>query len=94
MFIAFLGLDNAELFKRATGFVRFREINGWHFFSCSFWNFDYWLFICEECYRRFLIGILIFDSIGIPLGVTELPSGMNNILVPPSVSQVASVCGV
>src|SRR5699024_8948405 len=37
-----------------------------------------------------LIGILLSTLIGIPLGVTELPSGLNNILsMPPSVSNVA-----
>ena len=91
MFIAFLGLDNAGIIQTGDGtLLGLGELTAGTSLVALFGILITGFLFAKNVKGALLIGILISTLIGIPLGVTELPAGMNNIMsLPPSVSNVA-----
>ncbi|HIZ71747.1 MAG TPA: NCS2 family permease [Candidatus Atopostipes pullistercoris] len=91
LFIAFLGLDNAGIIQAGDGtLLGLGDLTSGSALVALFGILVTGFLFAKNVQGALLIGILISTLIGIPLGVTELPSGVNNILsMPPSVSQVA-----
>ena len=91
LFIAFLGLDNAGIIQAGDGtLLGLGDLTSGSALVALFGILITGFLFAKNVKGALLIGILISTLIGIPLGVTELPSGVNNILsMPPSVSQVA-----
>ena len=91
LFIAFLGLDNAGIIQTGDGtLLGLGELTAGTSLVALFGILITGFLFAKNVKGALLIGILISTLIGIPLGVTELPAGMNNIMsLPPSVSNVA-----
>ena len=91
LFIAFLGLDNAGIIQSGDGtLLGLGDLTAGTSLVALFGILITGFLFAKDVKGALLIGILVSTLIGIPLGVTELPSGINNIMsLPPSVSKVA-----
>ncbi|SHF14724.1 putative MFS transporter, AGZA family, xanthine/uracil permease [Atopostipes suicloacalis DSM 15692] len=91
LFIAFLGLDNAGIIQSGDGtLLGLGNLTAGTSLVALFGILITGFLFAKNVKGALLIGILVSTLIGIPLGVTELPSGINNIMsLPPSVSKVA-----
>ena len=91
LFIAFLGLDNAGIIQAGDGtLLGLGDLTAGSSIVALLGILITGFLFAKNVKGALLIGILLSTLIGIPLGVTELPSGLNNILsMPPSVSNVA-----
>src|SRR5699024_124282 len=91
LFIAFLGLDGAGIIQAGDGtLLGLGDLTSGAPLVAIFGILITGFLFSKNVKGALLIGILVSTLIGIPLGVTELPAGLNNIMsMPPSVSNVA-----
>ncbi len=91
LFIAFLGLDGANIIQTGNGtLLGLGDLTSGAPLVAIIGILVTGFLFANNVQGALLIGILISTLVGIPLGVTELPAGMNNIMsLPPSVSEVA-----
>lgn len=91
LFIAFLGLDGANIIQTGNGtLLGLGDLTSGAPLVAIIGILVTGFLFANNIQGALLIGILISTLVGIPLGVTELPAGMNNIMsLPPSVSEVA-----
>ena len=91
LFIAFLGLDGAGIIQAGDGtLLGLGDLNSGAPLVAIIGILITGFLFSKNVKGALLIGILVSTLIGIPLGVTELPTGLNNIMsLPPSVSEVA-----
>ena len=91
LFIAFLGLDGAGIIQAGDGtLLGLGDLNSGAPLVAIIGILVTGFLFSKNVKGALLIGILVSTLIGIPLGVTELPTGLNNIMsLPPSVSEVA-----
>lgn len=91
LFIAFLGLDGADIIQAGDGtLLGLGDLNSGAPLVAVIGILITGFLFSKNVKGALLIGILVSTLIGIPLGVTELPTGLNNIMsLPPSVSEVA-----
>ena len=91
LFIAFLGLDGAGIIQAGDGtLLGLGDLNSGAPLVAIIGILVTGFLFSKNIKGALLIGILVSTLIGIPLGVTELPTGLNNIMsLPPSVSEVA-----
>src|SRR5699024_3173068 len=91
LFIAFLGLDGAGIIQAGDGtLLGLGDLTSGAPLVAIFGILITGFLFSKNVKGALLIGILVSTLIGIPLGVTELPARLNNIMsMPPSVSNVA-----
>lgn len=91
LFIAFLGLDGAGVIQAGDGtLLGLGDLTSGAPLVAILGILITGFLFAKNVKGALLIGILASTLIGIPLGVTELPTGLNNIMsMPPSVSNVA-----
>ena len=91
LFIAFLGLDGAGIIQAGEGtLLGLGDLTSGAALVAIIGILVTGFLFAKNVKGALLIGILVSTLVGIPLGVTELPAGVNNIMsLPPSVSKVA-----
>ena len=91
LFIAFLGLDGAGIIQAGEGtLLGLGDLTSGAALVAIIGILVTGFLFAKNVKGALLIGILVSTLVGIPLGVTELPAGVNNIMsLPPSVSEVA-----
>ena len=91
LFIAFLGLDGAGIIQAGEGtLLGLGDLTSGAPLVAIIGILVTGFLFAKNVKGALLIGILVSTLVGIPLGVTELPAGVNNIMsLPPSVSKVA-----
>lgn len=91
LFIAFLGLDGAGIIQAGEGtLLGLGDLTSGAPIVAIIGILVTGFLFAKNVKGALLIGILVSTLVGIPLGVTELPAGVNNIMsLPPSVSKVA-----
>jgi len=91
LFIAFLGLDGANIIQSGNGtLLSLGDLTSGAPLVAIIGILITGFLFANNVKGALLIGILISTFVGIPLGVTQLPAGVNNIMsLPPSVSEVA-----
>jgi len=91
LFIAFLGLDGANIIQSGNGtLLSLGDLTSGAPLVAIIGILITGFLFANNVKGALLIGILISTLVGIPLGVTQLPAGVNNIMsLPPSVSEVA-----
>lgn len=91
LFIAFLGLDGAGIIQAGEGtLLGLGDLTSGAPIVAIIGILVTGFLFAKNVKGALLIGILVSTLVGIPLGVTELPAGVNNIMsLPPSVSEVA-----
>ena len=91
LFIAFLGLDGADIIQAGEGtLLGLGDLTSGAPLVAIIGILVTGFLFAKNVKGALLIGILVSTLVGIPLGVTELPAGVNNIMsLPPSVSKVA-----
>ena len=91
LFIAFLGLDGAGIIQAGEGtLLGLGDLTSGAPLVAIIGILVTGFLFAKNVKGALLIGILVSTLVGIPLGVTELPAGVNNIMsLPPSVSEVA-----
>ena len=91
LFIAFLGLDGAGIIQAGEGtLLGLGDLTSGAPLVAIIGILVTGFLFAKNVKGALLIGILVSTLVGIPLGVTQLPAGMNNIMsLPPSVSEVA-----
>lgn len=91
LFIAFLGLDGAGIIQAGEGtLLGLGDLTSGPALVAIIGILVTGFLFAKNVKGALLIGILVSTLVGIPLGVTELPAGVNNIMsLPPSVSKVA-----
>ena len=91
LFIAFLGLDGAGIIQAGEGTLRgLGDLTSGAALVAIIGILVTGFLFAKNVKGALLIGILVSTLVGIPLGVTQLPAGVNNIMsLPPSVSEVA-----
>lgn len=91
LFIAFLGLDGAGIIQAGEGtLLGLGDLTSGAPLVAIIGILVTGFLFTKNVKGALLIGILVSTLVGIPLGVTELPAGVNNIMsLPPSVSKVA-----
>ena len=91
LFIAFLGLDGANIIQSGNGtLLSLGDLTSGAPLVAIIGILVTGFLFANNVKGALLIGILISTLVGIPLGVTQLPAGVNNIMsLPPSVSEVA-----
>lgn len=91
LFIAFLGLDGAGIIQAGEGtLLGLGDLTSGAPLVAIIGILVTGFLFAKNIKGALLIGILVSTLVGIPLGVTQLPAGMNNIMsLPPSVSEVA-----
>ena len=91
LFIAFLGLDGAGIIQAGEGtLLGLGDLTSGAPIVAIIGILVTGFLFAKNVKGALLIGILVSTLVGIPLGVTQLPAGVNNIMsLPPSVSEVA-----
>lgn len=91
LFIAFLGLDGANIIQSGNGtLLSLGDLTSGAPLVAIIGILITGFLFANNVKGALLIGILISTLVGVPLGVTQLPAGVNNIMsLPPSVSEVA-----
>lgn len=91
LFIAFLGLDGAGIIQAGEGtLLGLGDLTSGAPLVAIIGILVTGFLFAKNVKGALLIGILVSTLVGIPLGVTQLPAGVNNIMsLPPSVSEVA-----
>ena len=91
LFIAFLGLDGAGIIQAGEGtLLGLGDLTSGAPLVAIIGILVTGFLFSKNVKGALLIGILVSTLVGIPLGVTQLPAGVNNIMsLPPSVSEVA-----
>ena len=91
LFIAFLGLDGAGIIQAGEGtLLGLGDLTSGAPIVAIIGILVTGFLFTKNVKGALLIGILVSTLVGIPLGVTQLPAGVNNIMsLPPSVSKVA-----
>ena len=91
LFIAFLGLDGAGIIQAGEGtLLGLGDLTSGAPLVAIIGILVTGFLFAKNVKGALLIGILVSTLVGIPLGVTQLPAGVNNIMsLPPSVSKVA-----
>ena len=91
LFIAFLGLDGAGIIQAGEGtLLGLGDLTSGAPIVAIIGILVTGFLFAKNVKGALLIGILVSTLVGIPLGVTQLPAGVNNIMsLPPSVSKVA-----
>ncbi len=91
LFIAFLGLGGAGIIQAGEGtLLGLGDLTSGAPLVAIIGILVTGFLFAKNVKGALLIGILVSTLVGIPLGVTQLPAGMNNIMsLPPSVSEVA-----
>lgn len=91
LFIAFLGLDGAGIIQAGEGtLLGLGDLTSGAALVAIIGILVTGFLFAKNVKGALLIGILVSTLVGIPLGVTQLPAGVNNIMsLPPSVSEVA-----
>ena len=91
LFIAFLGLDGAGIIQVGEGtLLGLGDLTSGAPIVAIIGILVTGFLFAKNVKGALLIGILVSTLVGIPLGVTQLPAGVNNIMsLPPSVSEVA-----
>lgn len=91
LFIAFLGLDGAGIIQAGEGtLLGLGDLTSGASLVAIIGILVTGFLFSKNVKGALLIGILVSTLVGIPLGVTQLPAGVNNIMsLPPSVSEVA-----
>ena len=91
LFIAFLGLDGAGIIQAGEGTsLGLGDLTSGAPIVAIIGILVTGFLFAKNVKGALLIGILVSTLVGIPLGVTQLPAGVNNIMsLPPSVSEVA-----
>ena len=89
--IAFLGLDGAGIIQAGEGtLLGLGDLTSGAPIVAIIGILVTGFLFAKNVKGALLIGILVSTLVGIPLGVTQLPAGVNNIMsLPPSVSEVA-----